>query len=424
MEKRPFVTKEQIEEIVKTYPTPFHLYDEKGLRENCERIKRAFAWNPGYREFFAVKACPNPSIMAILKDYGFGCDCASRAELSFAKAMDLPGEKIMFTSNVTPASEFQYAAKIGAIINFDDISHIDFCEKAIGKLPETVSVRYNPGGSFTINTAIMDNPGEAKYGFTTEQMFEGMRLLKEKGVKHCGIHAFLASNTVTNDYYPTLAGELFELAVKLRDETGMDIPFVNLSGGVGIAYRPDQTPNDIEIIGAKVHEVYDRIFGPAGMTNVAIYTEMGRFVTGPYDLLIGQVLHIKHTHKEFVGLDACCVDLMRPAMYGAYHHVTVLGKEDEPCDHKYDITGSLCESNDRFAIDRMLPEIEVGDYIAIHDAGAHGHSMGSNYNGKLRHAELLLKEDGSVVQIRRAETLADYFKTLDDTEFYKKLDLE
>ena len=424
MEKRPFVTKEQIEEIVKTYPTPFHIYDEKGLRENCERIKRAFSWNPGYREFFAVKACPNPAIMAILKDYGFGCDCASRAELTFAKAMDLPGDKIMFTSNVTPASEFQYAAKIGAIINFDDISHIDFCEHAIGKLPETVSVRYNPGGSFTINTAIMDNPGEAKYGFTTEQMFEGMKMLKEKGVKHCGIHAFLASNTVTNDYYPTLAGELFELAVQLRDRTGMDIPFVNLSGGVGIAYRPDQTPNDIEIIGEKVHEVYDRIFGPAGMTDVAIYTEMGRFVTGPYDLLIGQVLHIKHTHKEFVGLDACCVDLMRPAMYGAYHHVTVLGKEDLPCDHKYDITGSLCESNDRFAIDRMLPEIEIGDYIAIHDAGAHGHSMGSNYNGKLRHAELLLKEDGSVVQIRRAETLADYFKTLDGTEFYKKLDLE
>ena len=424
MEKKPFVTKAQIEEIVKKYPTPFHLYDEKGLRENCERIKRAFAWNPGYREFFAVKACPNPSIMGILKEYGFGCDCASRAELSFAKAMGLPGDKIMFTSNVTPASEFQYAAKIGAIINFDDISHIDFCEQAIGKLPETVSVRFNPGGSFTINTAIMDNPGEAKYGFTTEQMFEGMRLLKEKGVKHCGIHAFLASNTVTNDYYPTLAGELFELAVKLRDETGMDIPFVNLSGGVGIAYRPDQTPNDIGIIGAKVHEVYDRIFVPAGMTNVAIYTEMGRFVTGPYDLLIGKVMHIKHTHKEFVGLDACCVDLMRPAMYGAYHHVTVLGKEDLPCDHKYDITGSLCESNDRFAIDRMLPEIGIGDYIAIHDAGAHGHSMGSNYNGKLRHAELLLKEDGSVVQIRRAETLADYFKTLDDTEFYQKLDLE
>ncbi|MCR4804156.1 MAG: diaminopimelate decarboxylase [Clostridia bacterium] len=423
MEKRPFVTKEQIEEIAKTYPTPFHLYDEKGLRENAERVKRAFAWNPGYQEFFAVKACPNPVIVGILAEYGFGCDCASLAELAFAKAIGLPGDKIMFTSNVTPAEEFQYAASIGAIINFDDISHIDYCERAIGQLPETVSIRYNPGGSFTINTAIMDNPGEAKYGFTTPQMYEGMRRLKEKGIKHCGIHAFLASNTVTNDYYPTLAKELFELAVDLHEKTGMDIPFVNLSGGVGIAYRPDQTPNDIEVIGARVHQVYDEVFGPAGMQGVKVFTEMGRFITGPYDLLIGKVLHIKHTHKEFVGLDACCVDLMRPAMYGAYHHATVLGKEDEPATYRCDITGSLCESNDRFAIDRLLPPIEVGDYIAIHDAGAHGHSMGSNYNGKLRHAELLLKTDGSVQLIRRAETLADYFKTLEGTEFYSRLDL-
>ncbi len=423
MEKRPFVTKEQIEEIAKTYPTPFHLYDEKGLRENAERVKRAFAWNPGYQEFFAVKACPNPVIVGILAEYGFGCDCASMAELAFAKAIGLPGDKIMFTSNVTPAEEFQYAASIGAIINFDDISHIDYCERAIGQLPETVSIRYNPGGSFTINTAIMDNPGEAKYGFTTPQMYEGMRRLKEKGIKHCGIHAFLASNTVTNDYYPTLAKELFELAVDLHEKTGMDIPFVNLSGGVGIAYRPDQTPNDIEVIGARVHQVYDEVFGPAGMQGVKVFTEMGRFITGPYDLLIGKVLHIKHTHKEFVGLDACCVDLMRPAMYGAYHHATVLGKEDEPATYRCDITGSLCESNDRFAIDRLLPPIEVGDYIAIHDAGAHGHSMGSNYNGKLRHAELLLKTDGSVQLIRRAETLADYFKTLEGTEFYSRLDL-
>lgn len=424
MKKIPFVTKEQIEKIAEKYPTPFHIYDEKGIRENAENVKKAFDWNPGYREFFAVKACPTPGIVGILAEYGFGCDCAGLTELKFAEAMGLPGDRIMFTSNVTPAEEFRYAAKLGAIINLDDISHIDYCEEAIGKLPETMSVRYNPGGKFTINNAIMDNPGEAKYGFTTEQMHEGFKKLKEKGVKRCGIHAFLASNTVTNDYYPTLAKELFTLAVELHKETGMEIPFINLSGGVGIAYRPDQEPNDILVIGEKVHKAYDEIFGPEGMKDVAIYTEMGRFMTGPYDLLIGRVLHIKNTHKTFVGLDACCVDLMRPAMYGAYHHVTVLGKEDLPEDHKYDITGSLCESNDRFAIDRMLPEIEIGDYIAIHDAGAHGHSMGSNYNGKLRHAELLLHTDGSVEMVRRPETLADYFAPLDFTDFYKKLKLE
>jgi diaminopimelate decarboxylase len=424
MNKRPFVTKEKVEEIARTYPTPFHLYDERGIRENAEAVKKAFAWNKGYREFYAVKACPNPKIIDILKGYDFGCDCASRAELSLAKAMGFDGSHIMFSSNVTPASEYQYAHKIGAIINLDDITHIDFLEESIGRLPDTISCRYNPGGKFTINTAIMDNPGEAKYGFTREQLFEGFNMLKAKGVKHFGLHAFLASNTVTNDYYPTLAKELFELAVDLKKAVDVHIAFVNLSGGVGIAYHPDQTPNDIAVIGEGVHKVYDQVFGPAGMTDVAVFTEMGRFMTGPYDLLITKCLHQKHTHKEFVGCDACCVDLMRPAMYGAYHHVTVLGKEEEPCDFKYDITGSLCESNDRFAIDRWLPKIEIGDILAIHDAGAHGHSMGSNYNGKLRHAELLLREDGSVEMIRRAETLRDYFKTLEDTEFYNKLDLD
>lgn len=423
MQKKTFVSKAQIEEIVQTYPTPFHLYDEKGIRENAEAVKAAFSWNKGYREFYAVKACPNPKIIEILTRYDCGCDCASLAELKLAKAMGLSGDHIMFSSNVTPAEEYQYASEIGAIINLDDITHIDFLEKTIGQLPETICCRYNPGGHFTINTTIMDNPGEAKYGFTREQMFEGFKLLKEKGVKHFGIHAFLASNTVTNDYYPTLAKELFTLARDLKNELDVHIAFVNLSGGIGIAYRPDQIPNDISIIGRRVHEAYDEIFGPESMTDVAIFTELGRFMTGPYDLLITKCLHQKHTHKEFVGCDACCVDLMRPAMYGAYHHVTVFGKENEPCDYKYDITGSLCESNDRFAIDRMLPKIEIGDYLAIHDAGAHGHSMGSNYNGKLRHAELLLREDGSVEMIRRAETLKDYFKTFEGTDFYNRLNL-
>lgn len=421
MKKEAFVTKKQIEEIVKTYPTPFHIYDEKGIRENARALKEAFAWNKGFKEFFAVKATPNPFLINILREYGFGCDCSSLTELMLSDAMGVEGKDIMFSSNDTPAEEFAYAAKIGATINLDDITHIEFLEKTIGKLPETISCRYNPGGLFQITTDIMDNPGDAKYGFTTEQLFEGYRILQKKGVKNFGIHAFLASNTVTNEYYPTLAKTLFEVAVKLKDETGANIRFINLSGGIGIPYRPDQEPNDIRAIGEGVRKVYEEVLVPAGMGDVAIYTELGRFMMGPYGHLIVKAIHEKHTHKEYVGVDACAVNLMRPAMYGAYHHITVLGKENEPYDHKYDITGSLCENNDKFAVDRMLPKIDMGDYLAIHDTGAHGFAMGYNYNGKLKSAELLLTEDNQVQLIRRAETPKDYFATFDCFDIYKKL---
>ena len=421
MSKQSFVTKKLVEEIVKKYPTPFHIYDEKGIRENAKALKEAFSWNEGYKEFFAVKATPNPYLIDILREYGCGCDCSSYTELMLSGAMGIKGEDIMFSSNNTPPEEFVLAAKLGATINLDDISHIAFLEKTLGYLPETLSCRFNPGGYFSLGTDIMDNPGDAKYGFTTEQMSEGFRILKEKGVKRFGIHAFLASNTVTNEYYPTLARQLFELAVKLKEETGAHITFINLSGGIGIPYRPDQVPNDIKVIGEEVRKVYEEILVPAGMGDVAIYTELGRFMMGPYGQLVTKVIHQKHTHKEYVGVDACAVNLMRPAMYGAYHHITVLGKENEPCSHMYDVTGSLCENNDKFAIDRMLPEVEIGDYIAIHDTGAHGYAMGYNYNGKLKSAELLLKEDGSVQLIRRAETPMDYFATFDQFDIYKKL---
>ena len=421
MKKEAFVTKEQIEEIVKTYPTPFHIYDEKGIRENAQALKEAFAWNKGFKEFFAVKATPNPFLIDILRDYGCGCDCSSLTELMLSNAMGIEGKDIMFSSNDTPAEEFAYAAKLGATINLDDITHIEFLEKTIGKLPETLSCRYNPGGLFKITTDIMDNPGDAKYGFTTEQLFEGFRILREKGVKHFGIHAFLASNTVTNEYYPTLAKTLFEVAVQLKKETGADIRFINLSGGIGIPYRPDQEPNDIRAIGEGVRKVYEEVLVPAGMGDVAIYTELGRFMMGPYGHLVVKAIHEKHTHKEYIGVDACAVNLMRPAMYGAYHHITVLGKESAPCDHQYDITGSLCENNDKFAVDRMLPKIEIGDYLVIHDTGAHGFAMGYNCNGKLKSAELLLQEDGTVRLIRRAETPKDYFATFDCFDIYHKL---
>ncbi len=421
MIKRPFITKEKVQEIVESYKTPFYLYDEKGIRENAKAVKKAFAWNVGFKEYFAVKATPNPYLIRILREYDCGCDCSSMTELMLSEAVGVKGEDIMFSSNDTPAEEYAYAAKIGAIINLDDITHIDFVESILGKLPETMSCRYNPGGVFKMSNGIMDNPGDAKYGFTTEQMFEGYRILKEKGVKNFGIHAFLASNTVSNEYYPVLAKELFELAVRLEKETGADIKFINLSGGVGIPYTPDQEPNDIRAIGEGVRKVYEEVLMPAGMGDVAIYTEMGRFMMGPYGQLVTKAIHEKHTYKEYIGVDACAVNLMRPAMYGAYHHITVLGKENAPCDHKYDIVGSLCENNDKFAIDRMLPQIEKGDYLVIHDTGAHGHAMGYNYNGKLRSAELLLKEDGSVRMIRRAETPKDYFATLDCLDIYDKI---
>lgn len=422
MEKKTFVTKEQIAEIVKTYPTPFHIYDEKGIRENAKAVKEAFSWNPGFREYFAVKATPNPYIIELMREFGCGFDCSSLTELMLAHAMGAGENEIMFSSNDTPAKEYAFADRIGAIINLDDITHIDFLEKTLGRLPETISCRYNPGGLFKMSNGIMDNPGDAKYGFTTEQLLEGMRILKQKGVKHFGIHAFLASNTVTNEYYPMLAKILFEQAVRIHQETGAHIAFINLSGGVGIPYRPDQEPNDIHAIGEGVRKVYEEVLVPAGMGDVAIYTEMGRFMTGPYGALVTTAIHEKHTHKEYIGVDACAVNLMRPAMYGAYHHITVLGKEDAPCDHKYDVTGSLCENNDKFALDRMLPEIEMGDYLVIHDTGAHGYAMGYNYNGKLKSAELLLKENGDVKLIRRAETPEDYFRTFDGLDFYGKLD--
>ena len=413
MDKKPFATREQLEKIREQYPTPFYLYDEKGLRDNAERVKRAFSWNKGFREYFAVKATPNPSIVKILGEYGCGVDCSSLTELMMAKALGYRDDRIMFSSNDTPEGEFRYVHEMGGIINLDDFTLIDFLENELGEIPKTISCRFNPGGLFKVSNDIMDNPGDSKYGMTEEQLFEAFRILKAKGAEHFGIHAFLASNTVTDEYYPMLAGILFKLAVKLQKETGAHVEFINLSGGVGIPYRPDQTPNDIFAIGEGVRKVYEDILVPAGMGDVSIYTEMGRYMVGPYGALVTTAIHEKHIYKEYVGVDACAVNLMRPAMYGAYHHITVMGKEGLPCDHKYDVTSSLCENNDKFAIDRMLPKIDRGDILFIHDAGAHGFSMGYNYNGKLKSAELLLKTDGSVEMIRRAETPRDYYSTFD-----------
>ena len=413
MEKKPFATREKLEEIAKEYPTPFHLYDEKGIRENARALKEAFSWNPGFKEYFAVKATPNPFILKILQDMGCGTDCSSETELMLSKACGFTGHDIMFSSNDTPPEEFKMADELGAIINLDDFTHIACVEKVLDTFPETMSCRFNPGGLFRISNDIMDNPGDSKYGMTEEQLTEAFRILKDKGVKHFGIHAFLASNTVTNEYYPLLDKILFELAVRVKNAAGVHIAFINLSGGIGIPYRPDQEPNDIRVIGDGVRKVYEEVLVPAGMGDVAIFTELGRFMLGPYGALVTRAIHEKHTYKEYIGVDACAVNLMRPAMYGAYHHITVMGKENAPCDHKYDVTGSLCENNDKFAVDRMLPEIQMGDLLFIHDTGAHGFSMGYNYNGKLRSAELLLQEDGSVRMIRRAETPKDYFATFD-----------
>lgn len=410
--KTPFVTKAQVDEMIKKYPTPFHLYDEKGIRENARKLYQAFSWNKGFKEFFAVKATPNPTILRILKEEGCGTDCSSLTELMMSDKLGFTGDEIMFSSNDTPAEEFVLAKKLGATINLDDFTHIDFLEKTAG-VPEKICCRYNPGGTFSISTTIMDNPGDAKYGMTKDQIIEAYRILKGKGVKRFGMHAFLASNTVTNDYYPVLARTLFEVAVEIKEKTGVKLDFINLSGGVGVPYTPDKEPNDILAIGEGVRKVYEEILVPAGMGDVALYTELGRFMLAPYGHLITTAIHEKHTHKEYIGVDACAVNLMRPAMYGAYHHITVLGKENEPCDHKYDVTGSLCENNDKFAIDRMLPKIDMGDILVIHDTGAHGFAMGYNYNGKLKSAEVLLCEDGSTKLIRRAETPDDYFATLD-----------
>lgn len=412
MIKKPFVTKTQLDAIVKQYPTPFHLYDEKGIRENARKLKQAFAWNPGFKEYFAVKATPNPAILKVLQEEGCGVDCSSLTELMMSERCGFRGDEIMFSSNETPAEEYIKASQLDATINLDDITHIDFLQECVG-IPKKISCRFNPGGVFSLGTDIMDNPGDAKYGMTKEQLMEAYSRLKELGVETFGMHAFLASNTVTNEYYPTLAKILFELAVEIKEQTGVQLNFINLSGGVGVPYTPDKEPNDILAIGEGVHKVYDEVLVPAGMGDVKIFTELGRFMLAPYGHLIVKAVHEKHTYKEYIGVDACAVNLMRPAMYGAYHHITVMGKEDATCDHVYDIVGSLCENNDKFAIDRNLPKIDKGDLLVIHDTGAHGFAMGYNYNGKLKSAELLLQEDGSVRMIRRAETPEDYFATLE-----------
>ena len=418
MKKTSFLTLEKAREIIQTIPTPFHIYQETGIRNNARALKAAFAWNPGFREYFAVKATPNPHILQILQEEGCGCDCSSYTELLLAKAVGATGEDIMFSSNVTPEKDMAKALELNAYINLDDATHVEFLEEVSqGKLPDTVCLRYNPGGTFSLGNTIMDMPRDAKYGMTEDQMAGAITRLMSKGVKHFGIHAFLASNTTTNEYYPALAAQLFRLAVRLRNATGCHIRFVNLSGGVGVDYRPEQPCCDIAAIGEGVRREYEAILTPQGMNDIAIFTELGRFMLAPYGHLVSTVLHQKHIYREYIGLDACAADLMRPAIYGAYHHITVLGKENAILDHVYDITGGLCENNDKFAIERSLPAIDIGDILVIHDTGAHGHSMGYNYNGKLRSAEVLLCADGSFRMIRRAETPADYFATLDMTGF-------
>ncbi len=414
--KKPFVTKSKLDEIVKTHPTPFHLYDEKGIRENARRVNAAFSWNPGFKEYFAVKATPNPTILKVLREEGCGVDCSSLTELMMAEKCGFRGHEIMFSSNNTLAEEYRLADRLGAVINLDDLTHVEFLEESIGHIPETIFCRYNPGGVFTLGAGkdghqVMDNPGDAKYGMTRPQIAQAFRVLKARGARTFGIHCFLASNTISNEYYPELAGILFRLAVELKAETGCDIRFINLSGGIGVPYRPEEEANDIALIGQGVRRKFEEILVPAGMGDVRLCSELGRFMLAPYGCLVTKVLHFKHIYKEYVGVDACAADLMRPAVYGSYHHITVSGKEDAPCVQKVDVTGSLCENCDKFAVDRMLPEIQRGDLLVIHDTGAHGHAMGYNYNGKLRSAELLLREDGSVALIRRAETPEDYFST-------------
>jgi len=417
MRKIPFLTLEKAKEIIGKIPTPFHIYDEAGIRANVRSLREAFSWNEGFREYFAVKATPNPYLLKLFHEEGCGCDCSSYTELLLAEAVGITGHDIMFSSNVTPELDMRKALELGAYINLDDATHVDFMA-SLGPVPESVCLRYNPGGSFSLGNTIMDMPRDAKYGMTEDQMAGAMIRLQKLGVKHFGIHAFLASNTTTNEYYPELAANLFRLAVRLRNATGAHIAFVNLSGGIGVDYRPEQPRCDIKVIGEGVRSRYQQILTPQGMDDIAIYAELGRFMMAPYGHLVSTVLHQKHIYREYVGLDACAADLIRPAMYGAYHHITVLGKEDAILDHVYDVTGGLCENNDKFAIERSLPRIDIGDILVLHDTGAHGHSMGYNYNGKLRSAEVLLKEDGSFQLIRRAETPMDYFATLDCTEFH------
>jgi diaminopimelate decarboxylase len=408
--KIPF-TKEQLEKIADKYPTPFHIYDEKGMRAYTRKFISAFSWNDGFKEFYAIKACPNPYLMKILKNEGLGIDCSSLAELELAEKVGLRGEEIMFTSNDTPAEEYIKARELGAIINLDDISHINYLETCAG-LPDLVCCRYNPG-SLKEGNVIIGQPEEAKYGFTREQLFEGYKMLRDKGVKRFGLHTMVASNELDPNYFIETAEIVFELVVELSQKLGIRFEFVNLGGGIGIPYRPEQTPVNLEIMSNGIHKLYRQLIGGNNLHPLKIYFESGRAITGPFGYLVSKVLHIKNTYKKYAGLDACMVNLMRPALYGAYHHISVAGKGNLPHETVYDVTGSLCENNDKFAINRLLPQLEPGDIIVIHDAGAHGHSMGFNYNGKLRSAELLLRENGEVVQIRRAETIEDHFATLD-----------
>jgi diaminopimelate decarboxylase len=406
----PF-SRQDLENIIEQYPTPFHIYDEKAIRENARRFKKAFSWNEGFKEYYAIKAAPNPYLMKILREEGFGIDCSSEAELELAKRVGMKGEEMMLTSNDTPASEFRAAKELGAIINLDDISHIEYLEKNVG-LPDTICMRYNPG-DLKQGNLIIGHPEEAKYGFTHDQIIEGYRILKAKGVKQFGVHTMVASNELDPDYFIETADILFNLIQEVYDKAGVKISFANLGGGVGIPYRPEEKPVDLEHVSAGIKKLYEQKIAAKGLAPLKIYFELGRAITGPYGYLVTRVLHIKNTYKLFAGLDASMANLMRPGMYGAYHHITVAGKEDAPHQVKYDVTGSLCENNDKFAIDRMLPQLEPGDIVVIHDAGAHGHAMGFNYNGKLKSPELLLRNNGEVIQIRRAETVEDYFATVD-----------
>ena len=405
------LNKEQLEALTERFPTPFHIYDEKAIRRNAQRVKAAFAWNPGFKEYFAVKAAPNPYLMKILKAEGFGADCSSLPELMLAESIGLSGEEIILSANDMPANELVKATELGAIINLDDISHIEYLEQCAG-LPEAISIRYNPGPLKSGNT-IIGHPEEAKYGFTREQLFEGYRILRDKGVKRCGLHTMVASNELDGSYFVETAHILFDLVAELSTELGVKVEFINIGGGIGIPYKPEEQAVDLTFVGEGIRELYEEKIEKAGLAPLDLNMECGRMITGPYGWLVSRVLHEKNTYKQFVGLDACMTNLMRPALYGAYHHITVPGKEDASCDFVCDVTGSLCENNDKFAIDRAIPKVDIGDLVVIHDAGAHGHAMGFNYNGKLRSAELLLREDGEVVQIRRAETVEDYFATLD-----------
>ncbi len=406
----PF-TKGQITRIIERFPTPFHIYDEEAIRLNAVALHEAFSWAEGFREYFAVKAAPNPFLLKLLRGEEIGADCSSLPELLLAERCGITGDFIMFTSNDTPANEFIKARELGAVINLDDVSHIDYLERHAG-LPPLVCLRYNPG-PLRRGNAIIGAPQDAKYGFTRDQLFEGYRLLKDRGVRQFGLHTMIASNELDPRYFIDTAAMLFDLVAVLSRDIGIRFEFVNFGGGIGIPYRPEETAVDLRTVSAGIREAYDRIIRAGGLHPLRLCMECGRIMTGPYGYLVSTVLHLKHTYKHFVGLDACMANLMRPALYGAYHHITVLGKEQAPLTHRYDVTGSLCENNDKFAVDRLLPEIDIGDIVVIHDAGAHGHAMGFNYNGKLRSAELLLRKGGEAVLIRRAETIDDYFATLD-----------